>query len=523
MAWVLIVTPTDALRMVIKSAVKYVLQDAGLEPLQARNLAEADALVRRHGLANCRLVLCSPTVPRDGDEVPAIDGRQLTGLAFARGLREGEATEPPVIFVGALADTQRKDELASVANSAMVVLDDKPWEQLPQAIRAMLKLADPAAAAPALPVVAAAQPRPPGDVDLDIILRSSSSSWRIKSQDGGEDGGTIAIPRRQIEKLVSRSQYARKNDGHYLNLLGEDLFDELMRDPMRNDDLRMKLQKFLGEDGMKRARIRFTVDEDTQPILLETLADPAAEGRPPEPWMLRSPMFRKLGTEGKGVALFRQTPVHCLLVQGQTDSFERDDLGSFDAIRDAEQEITDLEALLKAQPASSGIGRVDVLRRPRQARNFAGEVEKALGKGGYQMVHYAGHSALGPQNQPWLVLGRGEDECVHAADFAEWARGHLQFVFLSSCDSADSRFIHQMVQHTPAVIGYAWPADDQLARQFARTFYRRLFGEGDDGHMLEYSFMAAKKALHRQQPAANDWAAPLLFMQVMEAGHRPGG
>lgn len=511
MAWVLILTPTDALRMVIKGAVRDVLGEAGIEAMQAKNVAEADGLIRKHGLATCRLIVCSASVPQDASEVPAIDGRQLNGIGFVRTLRASDPVEPPVIFIGALADTERKAELSSVANSTLVVFDDRMWDQLPLAIRTMAKLEG----------ANADGCKQEKHVDLDIVLRASGSSWTIKSGDGAEDGGNIGLQPYDISRLVSKSVVARHTNGEYLHVLGEDLFNELMGDQIKNNFLATSLEHYATKaGGMQRARIRFSVDEKTHPILLETLAFPGAEGRRPRLFMLHSPLFRKLGTKGQGASLLRDTPVNCLLIQGQVDSFERTDgLGSFDGIPQAESEIAALQGLLTKLKASGSVGEVDVLRRREHPRDFPAVIRKALEGGKYQLVHYAGHSKLGTQKQPWLVLGRAKNECLHAADFAKWAGG-LQFMFLSSCESADAGFILQMVQHTPAVVGYAWPADDELAAEFARTFYEHLFGDGEERHMLEYSFMAAKQALHYRTPETTDWAAPLLFMQVMETGKR---
>ena len=507
MPWILIVTPTEALREAISDAVRDVVKDPLVVPRMARNLADAGALVRRHGLNDCRLVVCSPSVPLDADEAPALDGRQLHGIAFVRNLRKDCPGELPAVFVGALADSERKDELATVANARMVVFDERVTQQLPLAIRTMLDTH--------------LVPLPAGDrdVDLDISLGSASASWTIKSQDGGEEGGNIAVERSQIEKLVEMSTYAPELGGSYLRLVGKDIFDNLMKDSMRNDGLRNKLQSYVGPAGLNRARIRFSVTEETQGILLETLANPVEGRKEPDFWMLKSPIFRKLGTEEKGASLFRQLPINCLLVLGKTEPFEADGR-QYQGIAQARTEIRNLERLLGRLPAASGIGRVDVLRREPLATDFHLQVREALRTQDYQLVHYAGHSALGPSRQPWLVLGNGPKERVHAAEFAEWARGHLQFMFMSSCESANSQFIMHLVEHMPAVVGYAWHANDDPARAFTETFYERLFGGDREHHLLEDSFMAARKALYRSDPETNDWAAPLLFMQIVEGKAR---
>lgn len=523
MAWILIVTPTKALRLVISSAVRDVLQDPAVETRMAQNLAEAEGLVRHHGLADCRLVVCSPSVPRDADEAPAIDGRQLNGIAYARALRRAGPGELPIVFVGALADSERKEELATIANSRMVVFDERVSELLPLTIRAMLRPdeAVPPPRAAALEARRAASYAWGRDVDLDIALGSSSASWTIRSQDGGEEGGNIAIEPSQIRDLVDLSTWARGNPGGYLRVVGKSIFAHLMQDPLRNDGLRNKLQSYVGPAGLNRARIRFSVNEDTQRILLETLADSVEGRQEPDFWMLKSPIFRKLGREEKGVSLFRTLPINCLLILGETKGFTAaGELGWFDEIAQADKEIRDLKKFLDRLPPESGIGRVDVLRRNSLRSDFHLTVRDALRKQDYQLVHYAGHSALGPSRQPWLVFGSGEKERVHAADVAEWARGHLQFMFMSSCESANSQFIMHLVEHMPAVVGYAWHANDDPARAFTETFYERLFGDDRERHMLEDSFMAAKKALYRSDPETNDWAAPLLFMQIMEGKNR---
>lgn len=530
MTWVLVINQNQEMLDFLTGAVSSVLLPEA-PCLAAQNLARAQAHMVDWGTRACALIVCSPTAPPDASQAPELDGRSLHGVDFIQELRQRLGNEPPVIFIAAFADTERAAEIARVPNAHCIGTND-----LYQQLRAEVERAVPRLVLSRTAVSEREEPPPPQSraverspatchVDLDIVLRAGQQcTWSIRgSEMPVEDTGVMDIKSEEIEKLMALSRPAGSADADFLRTLGVDLYRTLMQDSIKSDGLEIALNVSVTPlGGMEFARIRFNVDEKTHRILLETLAKPD-RGATPQFWMLRSPMFRKLGGRGTRHALFqnpgtRDAPVDCLLIQGRVDRFAagKPFQRYFSPVPNAQKEISWLEDYLKDNRTDFGIGTVEVLRYGEHAGTFAQAVEEKLREHKFELVHYAGHSALDDDEQPWLVFGGEPDDTVDLSLFAQWARP-AQFVFLSSCESADSRFIMELVQReVPAVIGYAWEVQDTVAVEFAQAFYAKLLGGGRDKRLLEYSFMAAKQSLHRSYPKKAHWAAPLLFMQVFD-------
>jgi hypothetical protein len=302
---------------------------------------------------------------------------------------------------------------------------------------------------------------------------------------------------------------------------------------------------------LESARIRFNVDEYMHPVLVEALTTPTEEGGDPDFWMLQAPIFRKYPRAGQRYPLFkdhasRQHRLDCLIIQGQLTEFHAPAPVDRD-LRDiplVAEEVDWLEDFLRTNRDSFSIGEVEVLRypgKPGDDRPFAKQLEGVLAEKDWRLVHYAGHSAKSASDSGgFLVAGSEDSDIIDVQDFARWAKGRAnrgelvngiedagpQFVFLSSCESADSYFVLQLVeQMVPAVLGYRWPIGDSAARNFAESFYRHLFEDPEGNRYLEYAFMKAKRDLHRAHRGMNGaramWAAPLLVMQLSQSEREP--
>jgi hypothetical protein len=504
--WTLIVNPSADVVSLLSGAVKAELPDA--ECVAATNIAQAEYELGRRGIALCRLIVCAPAAPMNGDESPALDARDLHGVEFVGRLRTMFGDEPPVIFPTAVADLERNAAIGEVRNSRAIEMKDLYW-RLKREIAVLLHFDDPTVR----------------HVDVEIFVRSSQPSmWTMRGSGGYplEDHGPIDFSHADLEVLTALCGPAAYADAKFLRILGNLVYGALMN-PAKSA-LEAGLERGLRPlGGMEYARIRFNVDEKTHGILLETLAKPSTDGARADFLMMRTPMFRKLGGQGGRYPLFqdpgrRNEPVNCLLIQGCVNEFNGIPPLSrrFNALPSAEAEIDWLHAFLQANKAEFGIGQIELLRYGEHEGTFAQSIDRALARTQFQMIHYAGHSALDSDLRPWLVFGRHDDDLVDAAQFAVWAR-EVRFVFMSSCESANSQVIYQLVERdVPAVVGYSWPVQDRIALEFARTFYSKLFGDGPHRRLLDYSFMTAKRALHTLCPQQAHWAAPLLFMQVLD-------
>lgn len=509
-AWALVVNPAEDLQELLGGAIELLLPR--VECVKEPSLVRARARIASKGIEHCRLIVCSPTAPTDGEQSPALDARDLHGIAFVRELREAHGDQPLVIFPAAFTDAERAAELAGLENVRCIGMKDL-YRQLKREIDIFVLHKD--------------DPRK-YHMDVDILLNSDQACrWTMRAPEGGtpEETGVIDLGKGEIDDLETMSGNAQGGNEAYLRLLGRHVYSAIMT-PGKSQDFQRKLDdglKLVG--GIEHARIRFSVDARTQPILLETLVLPNKATSQLEFCMKWAPIFRKLGTRGGRQPLFqdpghRAEPIDCLLIQGCVTAFQvgapyqRD----FPPALGAKEEIDWLEAYLEVNREEFGIGRVKVLRYEQHPGNFARAIQDALTDCDYELVHYAGHSWVDAGGLARLSLGGDRGEQVDVTEFARWAR-EAQFVFLNSCQSASSQFIVKLVDRdVPAVLGYAWPVRDGAALAFARAFYQELLAKGCEQRLLEYSFMAAKRSLHTAWPDVSHWAAPLLFMQVLDGG-----
>jgi hypothetical protein len=510
MAWVLVIHDNEEMLGFLEGAVLGAL--AGRTCRTARNIADGRKLLSDWGRRDCVLVVSSLTARLDASHVPDAQRHELTGIDFIREIRGDDAGGPPALLVASLIDTVRAASLAEVPNARLLSAQDL-FGNLEAELRTAVQFG---------------LGKPKYRVDLDIVLRTGQQCrWSMKGSGGIgiEDADVMDISRAELETLENLSQPAGGADDKFLESLGLNVYKVLMADALKSGDLEMKLRDSVKNvGGMSVARIRFNVDQSTHRIHLETLAKPTRRDGSPEFWMLKTPMFRKFGDRGGRLPLFKDRAsqtgrIHCLVIEGKTDQFA---VGApftraFPALKGAAAETTWLETFL-ADPGRDNV-QVTVLRHAGfAAGTFVDAIKQELSTGHYNLVHYAGHSAIDKSSSgAYLLLGGHANDLLPAAEFSSWASS-VQFVFLSSCQSANSQFVMKLVETAvPAVAGFAWQVSDAIALKFSQAFYGILFGTDRDSRYLEYAFMRAKQELHRAYPATSHWVAPLLFLQVFDA------
>jgi len=510
MAWVLVIHDNEEMLGFLEGAVLGALE--GRVCRAARNIADGRKLLSEWGRRDCELVVASLTARLDASHVPDTQRHDLTGLGFIREIRGDDAGGPPALLVASLIDTARATSTAEVPNARLLSAQDL-FGNLANELRT---------------AVECGLGQPKYRVDLDIVLRAGQQCrWSMKGSGGIgiEDAAVMDISRSELETLENLSQPAVHANGKFLESLGLNVYKVLMADALKSGDLEMKLRDSVKNvGGMSVARIRFNVDQWTHRIHLETLAKPATQFGSPEFWMLKTPMFRKFGDRGGRMPLFKDRTsqtgrIRCLVIEGRTEQFA---VGApftrgFPALKGAAAETDWLQNFLVSAPGSNV--EITVLRHAKfPAGTFVDEIRRELATGRYGLVHYAGHSAIDDVGQgAYLLLGGHARDLLPVAEFSSWARS-VQFIFLSSCQSANSQFVMKLVEtDVPAVAGFAWQVSDAIALKFSQAFYGILFGTDRDSRYLEYAFMRAKQELHRNYPATAHWVAPLLFLQVFDA------
>jgi hypothetical protein len=534
--WALAIHRDADMRDLIGDALEDELELPSAQVIKKANIEDATAALLRWGDRSCRLVVAGVTNPPSRKHSPPLDASDLTGLHLAGRLRERGNANLPFLFLVAFNDLERLKEEAKVANVNTIECGSELYKRLPHAIAEAVR-----------PGSSAARGVP--CVNVDISLRGMPPfEWHLKVREPRrvcDDTGALNIRRDELNKLLHLSVPASSEERD-LGKVGTELYRLFMANDLKNAKLNIRLHEECGKLTSDRwafrelelARIRFIVDADTHPILLETLARPAEGQRPPDFWMLKSPIFRKYEHRAEQYPLFkdrrsRSEPLDCLLIEGCSTPFLAPDpiartLEAIPIVKDEISDMEDLLARLRREDPQLMIGEVKVLRHPggkdgeAASQEFAAELKRTLETGvsrtrPWRLIHYAGHSAKGYDDQGYLVLGPGTAGLLNAEIFARWAR-RSQFVFLSSCQSADTYFVMQLVERTiPAVLGFRWPVMDAVARGFAAGFYRHLFQDEVGRRFLEYAFLKARRDLYGADPDSPDWASPILVMQMIDS------
>jgi CHAT domain len=506
MSWVLVLHENELLQSNVADLLAEVLP---FDIQVASNLADATELFDLYGRIHCKLVVSSFSPPVDGNSSQALDRTQVTAIALLKEIR-ARREQPPWLFLASFDDGSRSEELAGLANVRVL-----------NVLKFGLSLRT-----EALNLVGGGG-LAPRRVDVEISLVDGVYGWSLRGFNGTaiENSGVIDIDPVALGELTKASSGAALADRAGLGQIGLDLYVQFLANNLRSG-LELAMSSAVGA-SLENARFRFCVDEHTNQLLFETLGKPCTRGAPLEHWMLQAPMFRKYRGSGDRFPLFKDRvsqsrPVSCLIIQGESAGFEplyemaggEYVAAKYGAIGQAAVEATMVYRYLTSNYERFGIEQPELLQ-PGLNENYGDVVRNKLASRRWQLIHYVGHSSMSDSGTAFLALGRGSRDVLEIAELARLASA-AQFVYLSSCQSSNAKFVRELVSRSiPAVLGYAWPVQDDVAIRFANSFYQHLFEGGLAKRFLEYAFMRSKRDMHRALPDNTAWAAPLLFMQML--------
>lgn len=378
---------------------------------------------------------------------------------------------------------------------------------------------------------------------IEINLQSDPGTYSIRNP-GVFDAPTdiLNLDRDTMRRVrEANDSLGSPNDPKWLlelKRLGELLHQGLFSDVYFRDEFLLALD----QTQLEGARLRFLVAEHNYNLALESLYNHRWQW-----WMLQAPITRRLPPEGWKSPLFfdKETtgqPVNCLVIEADAEGWH-EKTGELPRLANVGLECESLIGLLdpdNAQDRTVEIGSVRRIPDPScglaGATSFGDRVRQALtGEGASDshevshLVHFAGHSFYDDEGkQGYLVFpgGReGELELLDIETFAEWLRAaDTRFVYLSSCESSAEKIVFELAQHrVPAIVGFRWDVDDQLAAQHASAFYTHLLCEHSS---LEKAFLMARKKMHEEDKrqyankpkrdvrTAPIWTAPVMILQT---------
>lgn len=437
--------------------------------------------------------------------VDLADGARSTGVALAA---EMQARWPgvPVCLVAKNPDPELTNAVLGLTALAVILEGGDLEREFRHALRRML-----------LPAPAAGQekPREPR-YDVNIrLLASGNCTYEVRSTNTEIPHSPhipFGVDPQKLKSLMEDSVRLQE-DEHWrasYQRIGSDLTRALIHE-----------QAFVSRDlgiieGL-RARspvtvgMCFTVERSLYPIAVESLSTP--EPGEHRFWLQGAPLWRQLPDfRMDHLPLFadsetRGRPINCLLVDAECAgkvTLHGQDV-KVNPLPGVKREIGEiLREAMGADPACVGqIGHirfedgkvVTSIRRadgtqppPERSRRPFDEVLGDLLSGSepWHLVHFAGHSHFtteSGQEYGYVFLPTpAKDPGVIPAPmatgiprFATWLQSS-RFVYLSSCVSSHHDFAFNLcANNIPAMSGFRWQVDDELACLHSARFYRSLF------------------------------------------------
>jgi len=339
-------------------------------------------------------------------------------------------------------------------------------------------------------------------------------------------GSNIIELSMNADRAVDRTDGKKWQNG--LKKVGETLMQRIFE---KNLDFYIGLRDLISKvGGLQNTRIRFIVGEKVHAVALESLFG-HHEFQKKDYWMLHAPIYRTIqDCPGEEFPLFHQDdadmrgrPINVLIVESPTEGtimlngFEKH-LGKLKNVATECRYLEDYLRTLKTTKQAN-IGDVELVSWTNRREPMKDRVRKSLedGNRSWHVVHYAGHSYFDHRTQSGHVFFPGPRKTIESVKMdllSLWLRkAKTRFIFLSSCHSSESGFVFAMArQHIPAIVGFRWDIDDDMAFQYTQEFYRELLA--GKKRSLEYAFLNARKKIYAMYKDNPIWAAPVLVVQI---------
>lgn len=299
-----------------------------------------------------------------------------------------------------------------------------------------------------------------------------------------------------------------------LKRIGTNLFRELFD---KNRILINQLYRLMDKiDPEKQFQFRFEAGKTVHPVAFEALFENEKDFF----WMLKYPICRQLPISGDYHELSigrsdRRQRINCLIINSDVHEYVEELGKTFSELLNIQKESAFLESFLTEDRQALKIGTVRRIDGPHNGVPFSETIRQVLNEEKFHLVHYAGHSYYDAENSKGYLVLPGNDypEVLDIEEFSAWLRkSQTQFVFLSSCHSSEEDFVYELAsKEIPAILGFRWDLDDEMAYKYAKSFYQKLF---KGKNRLEYALLEARKEMYADHRQNRIWAAPMLVLQT---------
>ncbi len=463
----------------------------------------------------CELIISHTDIPYDR-KVVSDKRRQNCGIELLESLRKQQNLTPFMLISGSPGDDFFK--IQDYKNVRVVRTGTEMRADIDKYVGGLLSLRE-----------------AERTVELDITLDPDNHKFfytlcvRDENSVLETEPETLSVDRSLLEEVIEDSselpeqmQKGSKVWKKKLHRLGKHLATAIFD---RNPELLAKFYGQLDHARLDDARIRFVVEKQVYPAVLEAILEKSTN----KYWMLQAPVYRKIKMDGRQYPLFsgpseKQKNLNCLIIEAQFEGYVGDLEETFAILNNVKSEAQWLEAFLTENKTKFDINEVCRLPRKGDDRPLAQQVQEALMKDtnqawdGWHLVHYAGHSyydeegRAGEKNTGYVLLPDDPSDLVDANTFASWlSHANVRFLYLSSCRSSEEDFALQLASSMiPAVVGFRWDLHDDMAQIYTEKFYEHLFAT----RSLESAFFKARKDIHDAKPNNPTWASPILIVQV---------
>jgi CheY-like chemotaxis protein len=467
----------------------------------AKNQKDA---VRRVDTTAYDVIVSEVDLPRDRNSC-LVTGEHL-GWEFLKDIRTQDYNIP-VVLLDASADMKLQRDVQGQTAAEYLARDYPEWDDwIVEVCRKFLTRQD--------------TPRRLR-LELDIVMHPAhhyTYHMKVVGKPGLEDQGPLQINQETLERLGRYSSKVQIDEypawEEDLRDIGETLGKEIFQG---NYKFSTKFREFLGNlESRSDVSIRFNVEKDVHPVMLEALKE-AGEHY----WMLEAPIYRRVSEFTDRYALFqdnetRTGPLNCLIIEADVGNAMVPEFGKvLGSLENVPVEVRELREFLE-KPGNKekfNIEEVRVLSKEDGESTFEEMVRNTLPEKEWHIVHYAGHSYYDKKQQTGYVFFPGKKiATVKAETFANWLNNsHVRFLFLSSCRSSEEDFIFAMANNmVPAIVGFRWEIEDDMAAKYTQCFYTQLFQRKS----LEYAFFKTRRLMHAEHQDHPIWASPVLVIQA---------